>query len=58
MSKEGFKTLISQKLMEVQSCFCAYNFISFKATIDHVILDRHDHIARVYLVATCVLWSY
>ena len=31
MHKEGFKTLISQKLMEV-CLFCAYGFISIKAT--------------------------
>ena len=31
MHKEGLKTLISQKLMEVGLC-CAYDFISIKAT--------------------------
>ena len=30
--KQAFKTLMSQKLMEVKSWFCACNFISIKAT--------------------------
>ena len=42
MPKEDFKTLISQKLIEVKGWFCARNFIYLlKLQIDHVIVDGH-----------------